>query len=237
MSVPTDNDNQPVAVIVPGSDGAQKTAGSRPSRPPGATLRLVTIVVLCLMLLVLVGVIVVLPDLVAKRVTEEQKPAPAIPLETSPPPPSADAQRIAREKREAENTLGIVLRKQTELEAEGVAMWGGQDYDAALDTLAAGDAQLQTERYAQAAAEYEKVGAQLDALRASMPHRLAAALEGGEAALQASDGPAARQSFNVALAIDPSDERGQQGLLRARVLEEVLALIAAGAEHESRDEL
>jgi len=237
VSVPTDNDNQPVTVIVPGPAAAQKTAGSRPSRPPGATLRLVTIVVLCLMLLVLVGVIVVLPDLVAKRVTEEQKPAPAIPLETSPPPPSADTQRIAREKREAENKLGIVLRKQTELEAEGVAIWGGQDYDAALDTLAAGDAQLQAERYAQAAAEYEKVGARLDALRASKPHRLAAALEGGEAALQASDGPAARQSFNVALAIDPSDERGQQGMLRARVLEEVLALIAAGAEHEFRDEL
>ncbi len=115
MSVPTDNDNQPVTVIVPGPAAAQETGDSRAWRPPGATLRLVTIVVLCLMLLVLVGVIVVLPDLVAKRVTEEQKPAPVIPLETSPPPPSADTQRIAREKREAENKLGIVLRKQTEL--------------------------------------------------------------------------------------------------------------------------
>ena len=237
MSVPTDNDDQPVTVIVPGPAAVQETGDSRPWRPPGVTLRLATIVVLCLMLLVLVGVIVVLPDLVAKRVTEEQKPAAVIPLETSPPPPSADTQRVAREKREAENKLGIVLRKQTELEAEGVAIWGGQDYDAALDSLAAGDAQLQAGRYAQAALDYEKVSGQLDALRASMGDRLASALQAGEAALQAGDGSAARQSFNVALAIDPSDQRGQQGMLRARVLEEVLALIAAGAEYESRGQL
>jgi tetratricopeptide (TPR) repeat protein len=237
VSVPTDNDDQPVTVIVPGPAAAPKTVGSRSSRPAGVTLRLATIVVLCLMLLALVGVIVVLPDLVAKRVTEEQKPAAVIPLETSPPPPSADTRRVAREKREAENALGIVLRKQTELEAEGVAIWGGQDYDAALDSLAAGDAELQAGRYAQAARDYEKVSEQLDALRASMPHRLASALQAGEAALEAGDGPAARQSFDVALAIDPSDQRGQQGMLRARVLEEVLALIAAGAEYESRGQL
>ena len=237
MSAPTDNENQPVTVIVPGPAAAAKTVGAHRSRPPGATLRLATIVVLCLMLLALVGVIVVLPDLVAKRVTEEQKPAPVVPVETSPPPPSADTQRTARERREAENMLGIVLRKQTELEAEGVATWGGQDYDAALDNLAAGDAQLQTGRYAQAALDYEKFSAQLDALRASMADRLASALQAGEAALQAGDGPASRQSFDVALAIDPSHQRAQQGMLRARVLEEVLALIAAGAEYESRDQL
>jgi hypothetical protein len=237
VSVSPDNDNQPVTVIVPGPGAAAKTDGSRRSRPPVATLRLATIVVLCLMLLALIGVIVVLPDLVAKRVSEEQKPAPAVPVETPPPPPSADTQRLARDKREAENKLGIALRKQTELEAEGVAIWGGQDYDAALDSLAAGDAQLQAGRYAQAALDYEKVSAQLDALRASMAGRLALALQAGEAALQAGDGPASRHSFNIALGIDPSDQRGQQGMLRARVLEEVLSLIAAAEEYQSRHQL
>jgi len=202
------------------------------------TLRWLIIGLLSLMLLALVGVVVVLPDLVADRVTEERKPAPETPPATpSPSLPSADARRLAKEKRAAENQLGIVLRKQTELEAESVSTWGGQDYDTALDTLAVGDAQLQAGRYAQAADNYRIVGAQLDALRASMADRLASALEAGDAALARDDGPAARRSFDVALAIEPSNERGQQGMARARVLEEVLALIAAGAEYEARDEL
>ena len=135
------------------------------SRSPGVTLRWLTIGLLFFMLLALVGVVVVLPDLVADRVTEEQKPAAETPRATlAPSPPSADARRLAKEKREAEKQLGIVLRKQTELEAEGVSIWGGQDYDAALDTLATGDAELQAGQYAQAANTYGKVGVQLDAL-------------------------------------------------------------------------
>jgi hypothetical protein len=41
----------------------------------------------------------------------------------------------------------------------------------------------------------------------------------------------------MALAIEAHNPRGQQGMSRARVMEDVLALIAAGAEHEARDEL
>jgi len=238
VSDSTDNDSQPVTDIVPGAAGTRDPGDRDPPRQHRPTLRLVIIALLCLMLLLLIGVVVVLPDLVAQRVTDEQKPAAPVSPVTSPAPPSsADAKRLAREKREAQKRLGIVLRKQTELEAEGVATWGGQDYDLALDSLAAGDAELQAGRYAQAADNYGKVGAQLDALRASMADRLASALGAGDAALAANDGPTARHNFNLALAIAPLNERGQQGMLRARVLEQVLDLIAAGAGHESRDEL
>ncbi len=226
-------------MLAPVSDVAERSSNDTDaSRSPGVTLRWLTIGLLSLMLLALIGVVVVLPDLVADRVTEEQKPVAETPRVTPlPSPPSADARRLAKEKREAENQLGIVLRKQTELEAEGVSTWGGQDYDVALDTLAIGDAELQAGRYAQAADNYGKVGAQLDALRASMADRLASALQAGDTALARNDGPAARRSFDVALAIEPYNERGRQGMLRARVLEEVLALIATGAEQEARDEL
>ena len=234
----TDNDSQPVTVIVPGPAEARGGDDAASSRSRSASMRLLIIALLCLMLLTLVAVVVVLPDLVAERVLDEQKPAPEPPAVTSPAPPSlADAQRLAREKREAENRLGIVLSKQTELEAQGVATWGEQDYDLALDALAAGDAELQAARYAKAADIYENVSGQLDALRASMADRLASALQAGDAALAANDGPAARHSFNLALAIEPHNRRGQRGMLRARVLEDVLALIAAGAEHEARAEL
>jgi len=70
-----------------------------------------------------------------------------------------------------------------------------------------------------------------------MVERLVSALQAGDAALAADDGPAARDSFDLALAIEPYNERGQRGRLRALVLEDVLALVAAGAEDEARAEL
>jgi tetratricopeptide (TPR) repeat protein len=230
------NDDQPVTVIVPASVVPSTGKGAPPTRSRHATVRALTIALLCVTLLLLLGVVVVLPDLVAERSVGEApaaKPAPA----PAPEPPSQDARQLARDKRAAENILGGVLRKQTELEAEGVATWGGADYDTALDRLAAGDAELQAERYAEAAASYEKVGVQLDALAASKPDRLASALAAGEDALAANDGPAARRQFAIALALDAQDERARAGMLRARVLEQVLAFIEAGAARETQGDL
>ena len=136
---PTDNDSQPVTVIVPGPAEARGGDDAASSRSRSASMRLLIIAVLCLMLLTLVAVIVVLPDLVAERVLDEQKPAPEPPAVTPPAPPSlADAQRLAREKREAENRLGMVLSKQTELEAQG-------EHPGVVDVITSGriDDQLQ----------------------------------------------------------------------------------------------
>jgi hypothetical protein len=235
VSDPTDNDNQPVTVIVPGPAAVPAGEDSETSRARGATLRWLTIGLLGLMLVALVVVVAVLPDLVAERVARNEPPAVVTPPEPVSAPPSVDAKRVAREKREAERLLGIVLRTQTELEAEDVAVWGGHDYEAAMGSLAQGDAELQVERYVQAAGNYERAIAELESLRASMPERLAAALEAGDAALAAGDGERARDSFTIALAIDPNNAHAQQAMLRARVLEEVIALIAVGAEHEARD--
>jgi len=237
VSDPNDTDDQSDEVAADAPE-ARKVP---PARPPGRLLRRVSIGLLSLLLVVLVAVVAVLPGLVAEREAERQAeakrsapvPAPA----PAPAPPPEDAQRLARDKRDAENKLGIVLRVQTELEAEGVVVWGGEDYAAALDTLAAGDVELQAGRFAAAAGHYVSVAAQLDALRASMPARLAAALEDAQAALAANDGPRARDGFAVALAIESHNTQAQQGMLRARVLEDVIALIGAGSELEARDEL
>lgn len=235
MSDPSDTEDRPELEEASGARETERAADDTPRRG-SATLRRVTITLLCLLLVALVVVVVVLPDLVAERVTERQPPVPA-PAEPPPPPPPEDAQRLAREKREAGNKLGIVLRMQTELEADGVATWGGQEYDDALDSLAAGDADLQAGRFASASQSYDKAAAQLDALRASRPERLVSALNAGEAALDVSDGPRARDAFETALALEPHNERAQLGMLRAGVVEDVAALIAAGAGHEARDEL
>ncbi len=237
MSDPTDKETRPVTVIVPGSASAPGPAQAHGSRSRTASLRWLAIGLLCLMLLVLTGVIFVLPDLVADRETREPPSVPAPPPVRSPPAASVDEKRVAREKREAERLLGIVLRAQTELEAEGVAIWGGENYDTALDSLAAGDAALQEDAYADAAHDYQRAIAQLEGLRASMAERLALALDAGDGALAAGNGPKARASFEVALAIEPGNGRANQGMRRARVLEEVVSLVEVGAEHEAREDL
>ena len=216
---------------------AQPPPGLPPAFPRSASvvLRRATLLVLCLLLVALVVVVVVLPDLVADRVVEREPPAPAV-VAPVPPPPE-DARRIARAKREAGDKLGAALRLQTELEAEGVSAWGGPDYDAVLDTLAAGDADLQAERFESASRHYDRVVAGLEALRASKPARLAAALETGAAALAGSDGAAAREAFGIALAIAPDHAQARAGMARARVVEEVAALVAAGTDLEGRGEL
>lgn len=229
----SDNDIEPPAESAP----APESDPGLQARRRSALLRWLTLGLLSTMLLVLVIVVFVLPDMVAERVASERKPAPiSAPAKPSPPPPE-DARRIAREKRQAERLLGELLRKQTQLEGEGVVAWGGEDYDNALDTLAAGDAELQAERYEMAAQHYENAIAQLDGLAASRPDRLAAALEAGDAALAAGDGPAAREHYTIALAIEDLNARAREGMARARVVEDIRALIAAGAAHEAGDEL
>lgn len=228
-----ENDQRPVTVVFPGPAEAAPAPRGR-----GAALRWIAIGLLCVMILTLLAVIVVLPDLVADRTTQDAAPPGSAPPAAAPPAaPTPDAKRLARDKREAERLLGMALRTQTELESQGVAVWGGQDYDAVMDSLAAGDAEMQAQRYAQAGRQYEDVIAKLEALRASMAARMVAAIESGEAALGSEDGPSARASFEVALAIAPHDARAQQGMQRARVVEEVVALVAAGRAHEASDEL
>jgi tetratricopeptide (TPR) repeat protein len=236
VSDPSDTEDRPEPEQASGAREAERAAGDAPRRP-NVTLRRVTIALLFLLLVALVVVVIVLPDLVAERVAERQPPARVQAEPPPPPPPPEDARRLAREKREAGNKLGVVLRMQTELEAEGISTWGGSDYDAALDTLAAGDADLQAGRFASASGHYDEAVAALEALSASRPERLTAALDRGEAGLGAADGPGARDAFETALAIEPHNERAQLGMLRAGVLEEVVALVAAGAGHEARDEL
>jgi tetratricopeptide (TPR) repeat protein len=234
VSDPSETEDRPESLDAPDAP-EPRDAVAAPPPPRGVALRRITIALLCLLLVALLVVVVVLPDLVADRVAREPAPAPV--AAPPPPPPPEDAQRLAREKREAGKKLGVVLRMQTELEAEGVAAWGGEDYESALDTLASGDADLPAGRFANALLSYDKVAAQLDALRASMPGRLAAALDAGAAALAVGDGPGARGAFATALAIEPHNESAQQGMIRARVVEDVAALIAAGVEHEARDAL
>jgi hypothetical protein len=200
-----------------------------------------------LVLLVVVAVLVVfaLPQWVAER---GLGPEPAPPAdertaadETRAPAkaskPSARALEVAAQKSEAESALGEVLRRQTALEAEGIALWAEQDFAAVVDKLATADALFSESRFLQATEIYRQAFAALDALDQSRPERLQAALDAGGRALGKADGAQAQRQFGIALAIDAGNEAGGRGMRRARTIEEVVALLADGEAREQSGEL
>ena len=63
------------------------------------------------------------------------------------------------------------------------------------------------------------------------------ALADGDRALEAGDSPAAIAAFELAASIEPGNGVTATGLSRARVLNELVRLLAEGAEHERRGDL
>ncbi len=187
---------------------------------------------LALLLVIAVLVLFVLPRWVAERGEA-----------TAPEPPAADSKpseetlEVAAQKREAERALGKVLRRQTTLEAEGIALWAKQEFEAVLEKLAMADVLFSKSQFSQATDIYRQTLAILNALDQSRPERLEAALDAGGRALENADGAQAQRQFGIALAIDAANETALRGAQRARTIEEAAALLAGGEAHEENGEL
>ena len=125
----------------------------------------------------------------------------------------------------AERARDAFEARRSEIEAQSAAVWATEALAAAR---AQGDAAAQRhalEQFADARVGWEQGLAALDAIEASRPAALAAALAAGDAALSAGQsGPAAR-SFQLALSIDPGDAAAAKGLARAATLDQVFALL------------
>ncbi|CAN5135377.1 hypothetical protein BH24PSE2_BH24PSE2_04200 [soil metagenome] len=144
---------------------------------------------------------------------------------------------IARERKAAQDILAQLLRKQFELEERAVEQWAAEDFAAAREQAEAGDALFRSHDYAEAAAAYTRGHHLLDALLERVTPTLAAALDAGDRALARDNGDAAREAYELALAIEPRNPRAQRGLDRVASLDEVLALMQSGRQHEEAGRL
>jgi len=187
-----------------------------------------------LVLLVVVALMVVfaLPRWVAER-TDAVDPVPP----AADSKPSAQALQVAAQKREAERALGKVLRRQTALEAEGIALWAEKEFEAVLDQLTTADALFSEASFSQATEIYRQALGTLNELDQSRSERLEAALDAGGRALENADGAQARRQFGIALAIDAANETARRGAQRAQTVEAVVALLAGGEAREEEGEL
>jgi tetratricopeptide (TPR) repeat protein len=136
-----------------------------------------------------------------------------------------DEAALGEARAAAERARDAFETRRSEIEAQSAAIWATEALAAAR---AQGDAAAQRhalEQYAVASAGWEQGLAALDAIEASRPAALAAALAAGDAALsEGQSGPAAR-SFQLALSIDPGNAAAAKGLARAGTLDEVFALL------------
>ncbi len=144
-------------------------------------------------------------------------------------------------KREAEDLLRRILRQQAILEADGVEIWGQgrlrTSYPDALERLSRANADLDAGRFAEAAGHYRETLSLLDQLQAGRSVRLQAALQAGKNALESGDDMAAKNRFEIALALDPANGTAARGLLRAENLRQVLDLVRQGQDFEDSADL
>lgn len=188
--------------------------------------------ILGLLLLLVGGVIFVLPDYIgdsepAQAATPEVPAEAAQPAVAAEPAPFAEAQRL-RLRQQAQDALAPLLDLQGTLEKQQVQQWAGDAYAAALATAQQGDAAYSTQQFEQAMSLYQQALTAMQRISTSIADVLATRMAEGTAALAAGDSAAADAAYSVAILLDPNSSEAVQGIERAHVLDQVLALMDEG---------
>lgn len=198
---------------------------------------------LAALLLLLLGVVFYLPDRVADAPPTESAEPSAAETEPAPEtatvpgagselsPPSRDARVESRQATEV--VLGRLLSMMQTLEARAVQRWGGLRYAQGRSAYEAGDQAFLDRDYETASAGYGRAIELLEPLLDEVNAVFAAALADGLSALADGDATAALEALDLAVAISPSDREAQEGLVRARNLDQVLSLVASGERYEA----
>ncbi len=210
--------------------------------PAVARLKIISLVIFFMLAFGAIGVVVLLPDRVEPPLEKQAitgKEGAAVPLQKEEASESEVVQ--ARAKIEAEKLLTELLNQQAQLEADGVRIWGERQlvtrYPEALAKLAEADGYFNRRQFDLSVAGYRQTLALFKQLASSRPKRLELSLQAGAAALEQLDDAAARQAYQIALAIDPLNAVAQKGLQRGQRLRQVLERVEQGALLESRGEL
>ena len=141
--------------------------------------------------------------------------------------PWRKAQQFSMRK-DSQAILQELLDVQKALEERGVSVWGSKEYQRALEHASSGDAEYSRQNFSQAHDRYAAALEILNGLLEGVEQLFAGSMEAGHAALAAGDADAAKEAFNIALAIDSIDRDALLGLERAGNLTQVRALIDQG---------
>ena len=184
-------------------------------------------------------VFIALPRWVNDGQPAPRKPnAPAQPAATpKAKPEEIDFAALARAKQEAEELRAVLDERLQKLNARAVDRWGGVDHQAVVAELAAGDEAFGKREYVVAVERFNKMEPLLTALESRAGVVLKEQLTAGTEALIAGRSADAKAAFELASRIEPGNQDAAQGLKRAGVLDEVLALIATADRQEKEGAL
>jgi tetratricopeptide (TPR) repeat protein len=196
-------------------------------------------VVIGVLVLVAVGVVLLLPEWVNEAADREAKEpvtkaasnpvvssaresgtATAKPLKTkNQAATSAENPAMILARQKAQRLLAEALRRQAQLENEGVRVWGDSafppSYADVIKVLNRANTFLDRQNFAEASTGFRETISLFDKLTASKEQRFAQAIDTGMAALDSLEGDAATAQFQIALALQPGEARAQKGLHRA----------------------
>jgi len=151
---------------------------------------------------------------------------PALPPEQKKQPALPSSEQLAQKRKTFDQRLAA-------LDARGAGVWGGADFAAAKTRAAEAVGADDAGRPDLADKRLDDALRLLGAVESRANQALAAQLNTGDEALAAGQGEVAKQAYDSARQIDPSNKRAQDGLLRVRSLGGVLPLLADGENAES----
>jgi len=123
------------------------------------------------------------------------------------------------------------------LDERAAARWATVVFAAARDAGGAAVQRFEVEDYAAASERWEKAAAELAELEQQRPQALKDAMQAGAAALAQGKTAAARESFGLALAIEPGHAPATAGIERAGRLDQAFVIVDAARADESAGRL
>jgi len=205
--------------------------------PPGVVLA-----GLGVLIAVAIGVVFLLPSIVAQRgplVTEPDiEPVTGQPEQTGKidTPATVDPAVVAAQRKRADEALGELLALEERLLSIGIENWGGDDWVEAGRLAETGNVAYRERDYVTALASHRRALVRMHLLESRAPEAFARALGDGEAALLARDQNTAIQQFEIALSIQPKQSEAEHGLQRALRLDRVLELMGKAGEAERMED-
>jgi tetratricopeptide (TPR) repeat protein len=169
--------------------------------------------------------------------SETPEVSPAAPTDAAQPTEPVDLRALAEELEKAEQVRGAYRALYDSLEKRAAIQWAAQDFATAKATAAEADKKFATRAYPAARVDYENALDRLQRVADRAAAELSTQLDKGTAALTAGQSLAAREAFELALKIDPKSAAADRGLKRARVLDEVVALVTAATNDERAGKL
>ncbi|MGQ0700868.1 MAG: hypothetical protein ACT4PZ_21825 [Panacagrimonas sp.] len=215
--------------------------GASTGATPGVSARTILFGLVALLIL---GALAfwLLPGLLAPAVNQPTAPASAEPndpaaKETLPKPAPAaplnfDDPELLRTRAAAQEARTQYEQQSVLLAAAGVERWAPAQQAEARKQAEAGAAAFASKDFAQAQKSFEAATAITSQGVAEIPQRMAAALDAGNQALAASDKPAAKTAFELALVIEPGNTKAQRGLERVDRFDDVRAKLDTASRLE-----